>query len=366
MADPGVSEARASGGPGLRLRIAATSLAVAAVALGVVAVGILRVASDVFADLMVKAGDTAEHAHAMFDESVNLVFVLAAAIAAVVAVGLATLLARRLAQPLERLADGARRIAGGDLENRVTEDGPPEMRSLAAAYNTMAAQLAEQETVRREFVVNASHELRTPLTNLQGYLEALRDGVIPPNPETFESLGEEIDRLRRLAASLDVLGGPEVERPITAELDLAALVRGAVELVAPSAARRSIELEVAPDPPTAVRGRSDDLTQVLANLLQNAVRYTPSGGRVRVSVDGSAGRATVRVANTGPEIPDADLSRVWERFYRVERSRDRTSGGAGIGLAIVKQLVEDADGRVGASSTGGWTTFWFDLPMARR
>jgi len=348
------------------VRIAATSLAVAAVALGVVAVGVVRVAGDVFADLMVKAGDTTEHAHAMFDESVNIVFVLAAAIAAVVAVGLATVLARHLAQPLERLADGARRIADGDLENRVTEDGPPEMRSLAAAYNTMAAQLAEQETVRREFVVNASHELRTPLTNLQGYLEALRDGVIPPNPETFESLGEEIDRLRRLAASLDVLGGAELERPINADVDLAALARGAVELVAPSAARRSIELEVTAEEPRGVRGRPDELSQVLANLLQNAVRYTPSGGRVRVSVDGAAGRATVRVANTGPEIPEADLSRIWERFYRVEKSRDRTSGGAGIGLAIVKQLVEDAGGRVGASSTGGWTTFWFDLPMAPR
>src|SRR5206468_6567264 len=115
----------------------------------------------------------------------------------------------------------------------------------------------------------------------------------------------------------------------------------AVELVAPSAARGSIDLEVIADRPIGVRGRPDGLSQVLANLLQNAIRYTPSGGRVRVSVDGAAGRATVRVANTGPEIPDTDLPRVWERFYRVEKSRDRTSGGAGIGLAIVKQLVED-------------------------
>src|SRR5207247_11410879 len=109
-------------------------------------------------------------------------------------------------------------------------DGPTGWRALTNACIVMVDPLAEQTAVRREFVLNASHELRTPLTNLQGYLEALRDGVIPPDPSTFNSLGEEIDRLRRLAASLDVLGGAELERPISADVDLGALVRGAVEL----------------------------------------------------------------------------------------------------------------------------------------
>ena len=279
----------------------------------------------------------------------------------------AMVLARRLARPIERLAEGAARIADGDLDARVPEEGPAELRALAAAYNRMAGRLAEQEAVRREFIVNASHELRTPLTNLQGYLEALRDGVIPPDPEVFDSLREEVDRLTRLAASLDVLAGAEAadggparearrrwtwgERPDG----------GRPGRRRRSPAGRSRSSCDAPDG-VDVRARPDELTQVLANLLQNAVRYTPREGRVRVIVDRDGDLARVRIANTGPGIPPEDLPRVWERFYRVEKSRDRARGGAGVGLAIVRQLVEAAGGRVGVESGGGWTEFTVLLP----
>jgi signal transduction histidine kinase len=111
-----------------------------------------------------------------------------------------------------------------------------------------------------------------------------------------------------------------------------------------------------------VHARADELAQVVANLLQNAIRYTPSGGSVRVEAAREGSSAVVRVMNTGSEIPPDDLPRVWERFFRVERSRDRSTGGAGIGLAIVKRLVEEAGGRVGATSAAGSTTFWFSLP----
>jgi signal transduction histidine kinase len=226
----------------------------------------------------------------------------------------------------------------------------------------MVDRLAEQDAVRREFVVNASHELRTPLTNLQGYLEALRDGVLPPDPATFDSLREEVDRLTRLASSLDALAGADDERPMPEDLDLGALVRTGLDLAAPSFARRSITVTPSIATGLVVHARADELAQVVANLLQNAVRYTPAGGQVRVTVAREDGHAQVRVANTGSEIPADDLPRVWERFFRVERSRDRSSGGAGIGLAIVKRLVEEAGGRVGASSEAGVTTFWFSLP----
>ncbi|HEU0245347.1 MAG TPA: ATP-binding protein, partial [Candidatus Limnocylindrales bacterium] len=261
-----------------------------------------------------------------------------------------------------RIADAARRLADGDLDVRVPEEGPQELRDLAAAYNAMAARLAEQEMVRREFIVNAAHELRTPLTNLQGYLEALRDGVLPPDPATFDSLREEVDRLTRLAASLDVLGGEGAERGPAGAVDVGATVRASADLVAPVLSRRSIALAVDAPAGLVVHARSDELTQVLANLLQNAVRYTPSGGEVRVTAARADDGVRVTVANTGPGIPPDDLPRVWERFYRVEKSRDRARGGAGIGLAIVRQLVEEAGGRVGASSDGGWTTFWLTLP----
>ena len=347
---------------GLSARILVAALAVAGVALAIVGVGVLRIGAASFEALMMAAGASADHAREMFDRSVTVVFGLAALVAAVVALVLAMALARRLARPLERIAAAAARIADGDLDARVPEEGPAELRALAASYNAMAARLAQQEAVRREFIINASHELRTPLTNLQGYLEALRDGVLPPDPATFDSLREEVDRLTRLAASLDVLAGAEGAAGVAREVDVGAIVAASADLVAPALARRSIALRVDAPAGFVVRARPDELTQVIANLLQNAMRYTPDGGQVEVSVEGVDDGVRVRVANTGPGIPAADLPRIWERFYRVEKSRDRERGGAGIGLAIVRQLVEAAGGRVGVSSEGGWTTFWLTLP----
>ncbi len=357
------------GGDRISTRFLAAALVVTGLALAIVAFGVLQVGAQAFEALMMAAGESADHAHEMFDASVSGVVLVAGAVAAVMALVVALVLARRLARPIERLAQGAARIADGDLEARVPEEGPVELRALAAAYNRMAGRLAEQEAVRREFIVNASHELRTPLTNLQGYLEALRDGVIPAEPGVFDSLREEVDRLTRLAASLDVLAaagaGPDAASRAAIEpraLDLGATVRTVVDLVAPALARRSIALELDAPDGIVVRARPDELTQVLANLLQNAVRYTPPEGRVRVIADHDGRLARVRIANTGPGIPAEDLPRVWERFYRVEKSRDRERGGAGIGLAIVKQLVEAAGGRVAVASEGAWTEFTVQLP----
>ena len=348
---------------GIAGRIAIAAVAVVGVALLIVAVGVMRVGSDAFAALMVAAGESAEAAHAMFDSSIVVVFVVAFAVASVVALGRPWLLARRSAPPIQQLATIAERTAAGDLRSAAPVEGPTEVRSLAEAYNVMVDRLAEQEAIRREFVVNAAHELRTPLTNLQGYLEALRDGVLPPDPATFDSLREEVDRLGRLASSLDLLAGGESDRPMPVDLDLAALVRSAADLAAPAFARRSIRPVVSTPGPILVHARTDELAQVVSNLLQNAVRYTPSGGSVAIAVERTGSEAVVRVTNSGPDIPAADLPRVWERFYRVEKSRVRSSGGAGIGLAIVKRLVEEAGGSVGATSESGSTTFWFSLPV---
>jgi signal transduction histidine kinase len=356
-----MSALRRAGGR-LSVRLVVATLLVCGIALAIVALGVLWAGGQAFEALMEAAGASADHARDMFDRSVTVVFLVALLVAALVAMAVAAMLARRLARPIERVAEAASRIAEGDLEARVPEDGPDELRALAVAYNMMAARLAEQESIRREFIVNASHELRTPLTNLQGYLEAMRDGVIPADAATLDSLREEVDRLTRLAASLDVLAGAEERPGVARDVDVAALVRGAVDLVAPAFARRSVAVEVDVEPSLQARVRPDELTQVLANLLQNAVRYTPSGGRVEVGASRVPDGLDIRVANTGPGIPPEDLPRVWERFYRVEKSRDRERGGAGIGLAIVKQLVESAGGRVGVTSEGGWTTFRLTLP----
>lgn len=355
---------------GLSLRILVAALVVAAVSIAILAVGVLRVGGDAFEALMMAAGDSADHARQMFDSSVVGVVAVTAVVAALVAVTLALVLARMLARPIERLAEAADRVAADGPAERVPEDGPTEFRRLAAAYNAMAARLDEQEALRREFIANASHELRTPLTNLQGYLEALRDGVIEPDPRVFDSLREEVDRLTRLAASLDVLAGAPwaVVQTAPVDVDVAAALRTATELVAPALARRSIALEVDAQGPARARVRPDALTGVLANLLQNAERYTPDDGREAVSAGaslaGEHGSVEVSVGNSGPGIPPDALPRVFDRFYRVEPSRDRARGGAGVGLAIVRQLVEADGGDVRVSSVDGWTEFRVRYPAA--
>jgi signal transduction histidine kinase len=349
---------------GLAARIALAALAPAGLAVVVLAAGVAVVGADAFEALMMAHGETAEAAQTMFDGSVRGVLIAAVVIAAVLAVVLAMVLARRLARPLEDVGAAARRIADGDYAARVPREGPEELVSLADSFNQMAASLEEQERMRRDFIANAAHELRTPLTNLQGYLEALRDDVIQADRATYDSLWEEADRLVRLARSLDDLaegeGGDRPARPI--DLDLAGILEASVELVRPALEARGVTLERRWPSSLPARGDPDHLAQVLANLLQNAVRYTPDGGHVMVSGEARPGSVLVGVANTGEPIPEADLAHLFERFYRVEKSRDRASGGAGIGLAIVKQLVEASGGRVGAESSPAGTRFWFSLP----
>jgi signal transduction histidine kinase len=351
---------------GIAGRIALAAIASAAVGLVILGVGVAVVGADVFTELMMKAGDSAEHAREMYDDSVTRVVIAATVVAVLASVGLAIVLARMLAKPLAEIGGAARRIADGDYAARVPREGPEEVASLADSFNQMAASLERQEEMRRDFIANAAHELRTPLTNLQGYLEALRDGVITADRATYESLHEEADRLVRLSRSLDALaeGDAGASPPHFVDLDLAMAIRSAMDLAAPSAERAGLRLES--DMPTAVPARADPdrLAQVLANLLTNAVHYTPAGGSITVRAERRPGDVLVSVSNTGDEIPAEDLDRVFERFYRVEKSRDRARGGAGIGLAIVKQLVESFGGRVGAESRDGLTRFWFSVPAS--
>jgi len=360
----------------IRLRIALAAAAVAVVAVVIVGVGVWLVGGETFAALMVTHGEDAAEAHLMFDESVTRILLIATAVAIFVAVLLAALLGARLGRPLRRANRAARSIARGDYRARLPREGSEELVSLADSFNDMAAALDEHDRSQREFIANAAHELRTPLTNLQGYLEALRDGVIAPEPQVFESLGEEVDRLVRLSRSLDDLargdndlargdtGGVQVNGGLR-EVNVGAAVRAAVELCRPAAQNRQLELavDVGDVRDVPVRADPDALSQVLANLLNNAIDYTPVGGRVTVHGESRPNDVLVTVSNTGEGIPAADLAHVFERFYRVEKSRDRRRGGAGIGLAIVRQLVESAGGRVGAQSEDGLTRFWFTLPV---
>jgi two-component system sensor histidine kinase BaeS len=349
---------------GIATRIALAALVSAGIGLLILAFGVVMVGGRLFTDLMMQAGDSAEHARTMYDESVTTVVIAAVLVAALASIGLAILMARMLARPLRDVGAAARRIADGDYAARVPRDGPEEIASLADSFNQMATSLEEQERMRRDFIANAAHELRTPLTNLQGYLEALRDGVIVADRSTYESLWDEAERLVRLSRSLDSLaeGDAAAQPPALTSIDLAAAVRSAVELAQPAIERAGLRLAVSVPDDLPARANPDHLAQVLANLLSNAVRYTPAGGTVTVRAERRPGDLLVSVGNSGEPIPADDLERVFERFYRVEKSRDRARGGAGIGLAIVKQLVEAGGGRVGADSADGQTRFWFSVP----
>jgi signal transduction histidine kinase len=329
---------------GLAGRIALAAIATAGIGMAILVIGVVIVGGEAFSALMVEAGDSADHARAMYDQSVTQVVVGAAVVAVAAALLIAVVLARMLARPLAEVGAAARRVAEGDYAARVPREGPEELRSVADSFNQMATALADQERMRRDFIGNAAHELRTPLTNLQGYLEALRDGVIDGDAATYESLREEVGDLGMV------------------ELDLAAHVRSALALAMPTLERAGLELEVDVPDHLGARANPDHVAQVLANLLSNAARYTPRGGRVTVRAERRPGDVLVSVLNTGDGIPADDRPRVFERFYRVEKSRDRAHGGAGIGLAIVKQLIEGGGGRVGAESDDGSTRFWFSLP----
>jgi len=350
---------------GIAARIALLSLLVTAAAIIVIAVGVLIVSQSAFSRLMIQAGQSAKTARDMFDHSVVGVFTVAALIAVVVSVVLASLLALRLARPLQEIAAAARRVARGEYTARVQRSGPEEVASLADSFNQMAETLEEQERLRRDFIVNAAHELSTPLTNLQGYLEALRDGVIAPSAQQFQSLHEEVDRLVRLSQSLNTLAqDSSLGSARTLEkIDLVPPLCAAVALARTTFEGKAIRVQLHLPERLPARAVPDELSQVLANLLQNASRYTPEGGTVTVAAEARRNDVLVSVSNTGDGIPYPDLPHIFERFYRVEKSRDRAHGGAGIGLAIVKQLVEATGGRVGAESHAGVTRFWFSLPI---
>jgi two-component system, OmpR family, sensor histidine kinase BaeS len=234
------------------------------------------------------------------------------------------------------------------------------------AFNQMAATLERVERLRTALVEDVAHELRTPLTGLRGYTEALADGVIEPTPETLQTIHAEIERLTRLVQDLDALArrDSEAHARVRAEIDLDTVVRRALALAEPDLAARSIavRVEAEPDLPRLV-AEPDAIGQVIANLVHNAGRYTVDGGEITVRLRSDGSAINCSIANTGPEIPAVELPLIWERLHRVDRSRARSTGGAGIGLAIVRDIVEAHGGDVGATSAAGLTTVWFRLPL---
>jgi signal transduction histidine kinase len=344
-------------------RLLAISLLVVAVAVSVTALTIGRVADAVFADLMTKFQIETEGLRRLFTASLARSLLVTSLIAGSVGVLLSAVLVRAVTQPVRTMRDLARRIAGGDYTARADVRGAAELVSLGASLNRMAESLQHLEGLRKDLVANVAHELRTPLTNLRGYLEAVHEGVTPPSPETIGMLHAEVMRLVRLVDALHDLSRldallPQLHR---APVDVGALVERLVALRRPEFTARGIAVRLSV-PRGHVHADGDLLSQALSNLLDNAVKFTPPAGDVAVDVVRDDGGVRLAVSNTGEEIPQEDLPYIFERFYRGEKSRSRTSGGAGIGLAIVQEVARAHGGQAGATSGDGRTTVWLTLP----
>ena len=306
---------------------------------------------------------------AHFVRSVWWQFLLAGAVAAIIALGLARFLARGMTQPLRDMALASREMARGNHRNPVQVRTRDEVGQLAEAFNKMSGEIEQMERLRRELVANVSHELKTPISALRAHLENLLDGVEDPDPATLGVMLNQSERLSRLVDQLLDLSRLESgDVPLELEpVKLSPLVERVVSEVEVARADRSLEIhnEVPADLPPVEADR-ERVHQVLFNLLDNAFRFTPAGGTVTVRAVRSNGSCEVSVEDTGPGIEGKHLPLVFERFYRVDASRSRDDGGTGIGLAIARSVVEAHGGRIWAErGDAGGARFRFTLPVER-
>ena len=300
--------------------------------------------------------------------SINRSLLLGGSLAIGIALLLTFILSRRMMSPIGVLAGAARRLGRGDLSQRVRLRGEGEIASLAQAFNSMAGDLEYAEQLRRNMVADVAHELRTPLSNIQGYLEAIRDGMVEPDAAAIRSLNEETALLSRLVNELQELSlaeAGELKLVYQAE-DIADLIKKAATSWQPQFTAGEISLSVeVPDGLPAVNIDWQRVNEVVHNILENAVAHTHRGGSIKVAASHKGKWVEVSVSDTGEGIPAEDLPHIFERFYRVDKSRARATGGSGLGLTIAKRLVEAHGGTIAVhSKLGEGSRFSFTLPVA--
>jgi signal transduction histidine kinase len=287
--------------------------------------------------------------------------------ASLLALLLGIIISRRLTGPLRSLSDAARRLSARDLSCRVPVLSRDEIGEVAHSFNQMAESLERNEKLRRNLTADTAHELRTPLAILRGNLESLQEGVVQPSPEIIMSLHDEVVRISRLVNDMQDLSLAEAgelhlnRHPLKVE----DLVERVMIPFSGEAQNRGIHFSVnLPQNLPVLSVDADKIVQVLINLLGNALRYTPEGGGVELSVRDDGGMVTFFVRDTGPGIEPGELGNIFERFYRIDHSRSRSGGGAGLGLAIAKGLVEAHGGKIWAESNSGeGSRFAFTIPL---
>lgn len=290
-----------------------------------------------------------------FLHTLNQLLVLATLIGALLSFLLGTYMAKRLSGPIVRVTKTAEQIGAGDYESRVAErSDTKEIVELTETINTLAENLGNQETLRKQLTADVAHELRTPIANLQGHLEAMLDGIWTADAERLRSLHEETVRLSKIVGDLETLARYDGEDVKLEEkrFDVSALARSTAAGFESGFRQKEIELSIVGEP-QFLTGDEDKIAQVLVNLLANALKHTAAGGRVTLAVDGDEREVRIAVGDTGSGIAAADLPFIFERFYRADHSRSRGTGGSGIGLSIVKSLVKAHGGAIVAHSTEG-------------
>ncbi len=304
-----------------------------------------------------------------FVEAQRRSFLWIALLVGVLAVALAWPLANTLVRPLKRITEAARGLAAGRFATRVAVSGNDELSDLGRDFNAMAQTLERTETARRQWMVDISHELRTPLALLRAELEAMQDGVRPLNPESVASLQTDVARLNRLVEdlyqlSMTDLGAMSYHKRL---VDPVSLLRDDVEAVTGEFERHGLQVAVRDElaAPVTLHADPDRLSQLFRNLIQNSLRYTDAGGRLEIAVSRSADRVVIDFSDSAPGVPADALPQLFERFYRVEASRNRAHGGAGLGLAICRNIVEAHDGRIEARpSPLGGVSIHIELPVS--
>jgi signal transduction histidine kinase len=303
-----------------------------------------------------------------FTQGVMEVLGVAAGAAMLTALLISLFTARRIVTPIRAMTTASQRIAAGDYGQRVPVPGDDELATLAQSFNRMAETLDQTERRRLELIGDVAHELRTPLAAIRSSMEGLIDGVLPAKTETYASIEREAARLQRLVRDLEELSRAEAGQ-ITLErqrVALGELLQIAMQRLQGQYEDKQVGLELAPtDPDLFVRVDVNRILQVLTNLLGNALQHTPAGGQVTLRARQDANNAVVSVVDTGVGIGPEQIHYVFERFYRVDKSRSRAGGGSGIGLTISKHLVEAHGGRIWAASDGlgRGSTFAFTLPL---
>lgn len=302
-----------------------------------------------------------------FGAALGAPLVQAALIGAIAALLLSLAVSRTIAGPLQRIAGAARAIAAGVRERRAPVQGPPEIRELAAAFNHMSREVQASQQAQQDFLVNVSHDLRTPLTSIQGYSQAIIDGAARDPLAAARVIHEEAGRLNRMVGGITELARLQDRSlpPAQEALKPGAILNGVLQRLALLAQERGVTVQRQYADLHVIRGDGDRLAQMLTNLLDNAIRFTPAGGIVRVEASSNDGGMEISVADDGPGIPAQDLERIFERFYQVDRARGPRRG-SGLGLAIAREIVHAHGGSIRAASEGPGkgSTFTVWLPVA--